>query len=385
MTCFLVSAFWLSVFWVAFVYVLYPLFLLAAGALRRRPPLAPQADDALPSVTMLIPAYNEELVIGEKLDNTLALRYPREKLEIVVVSDRSTDQTDAIAQGYADRGIRFIRNTEQKGKIRTLSDLGADAHSDILLITDANAFFEPDALRLLVSNFADPRVGIANGNRSLKRSASMAGEGEGAYWIYETMLKKAESDVFANAFITGAMTAIRRELFLPLPGHLEFDHVLPLHVVNRGHRVIFEARARFVEDTAPNARAEWRVRVRNAVRGFTMVLTMGQYLDVARHPAFACHVWCRKVLRWLIGIPALVALLASAGLACCHPFYALLLAGQAAFYLAALAGWLLERRGIPQRLLALPFYFCLVNAASLAGLWQALRGRRLAVWQTGRA
>lgn len=384
MSCFLVSLFSFSVFWVVFVYALYPLFLLAAGALRRRAPVPPPDDAALPTVTMLIPAYNEELVIGQKLDNTLAMHYPREKLEVIVVSDRSTDRTDAIAQSYADRGIRFIRNTEQKGKIRTLSDLGTEARSDILLITDANAFFEPDALRLLVANFTDPRVGIANGNRILKRSDSMAGEGEGAYWVYETMLKKAESDVFSNAFITGAMTAIRRELFLPLPGHLEFDHVLPLHVVNRGYRVVFESRALFTEDTAPNARAEWRVRVRNAVRGFTMVLTMGEFLHPGRHPLFACHVWCRKILRWLIGVPALLAFAASLGLALRSPFYALLAAGQAAFYAAALAGWMLERRGIRQRLLALPFYFCLVNAASLAGFWQAVRGRRMAVWQTGR-
>ncbi len=376
--------FWFAVLWVGTVYAGYPVLLLILGAWRRRPPVTPQSDDALPTVAVLIPAYNEELVIGRKIENTLGLDYPRAKLEVVVVSDRSSDGTDAIAQGYADRGVRFIRNAEQKGKIRTLSELGAESRADIILITDANAFFTPEALRVLVSRFADPRVGIVNGNRVLKPSASMAGEGEGVYWRYETLLKRAESDVISNAFITGAMTAIRRELFLPLPGHLEFDHVLPLHVVNRGYRVVFEPRAMFEEDTAPHARAEWRVRVRNAVRGFAMVLTMSTYLD-RRHFVFALHVWLRKVLRWLIGVPAVLAFVAGAGLVCLHPVYAWLWAGQVAFYLAALLGWALERAGRRQRLLALPFYFCLVNAASLVGLWQALRGRRMAVWQTGRA
>ena len=377
--------FWGSAIWIGSVYVFYPALLILIGACRRPSQPVPVADDALPSVLMLIPAYNEEHVIARKIENALSLDYPSNKLEMLVVSDCSTDRTDEIAASFAEKGVRFLRNTEQKGKIRTLSELGAEASADILLITDANAIYAPDALRMLVAPFADPNVGIVNGNRRLIPSASMAGEGEGIYWRYETMLKKAESDVFSNAFITGAMTAIRRELFLPLPGYLEFDHVLPLHVVNCGYRVVFEERACFEEDTAPHASAEWRVRVRNAVRGFTMVLEMHRFLRIARHPGFVLHVWLRKVLRWLIGVPALLALLSNIVLATVHPFYIFLLFGQLAFYAAACAGWLLERIGRARALLAIPFYFCLVNAASLVGLWHAIRGQRLAVWKTGRA
>jgi len=376
--------FWGAALWVASVYALYPCLLLLWGFCRRKPSPAPMPDRELPSVVMLIPAYNEQDVIAHKLENALAQDYPREKLDIVVVSDCSTDDTDNIAASFSDRGVRFLRNTEQKGKIRTLSDLGSEATADIILITDANAIFDLQAIRMLVAPFRDPQVGIVNGNRRLVPSASMAGEGEGVYWRYETLLKKAESDVFSNAFITGAMTAIRKELFLPLPGYLEFDHVLPLHVVNQGCRVVFEEQARFEEDTAPHAGAEWRVRVRNAVRGFTMVLEMRRYLALARHWGFVVHVWLRKVLRWLIGVPALAALIASMVLAGLHPFYLVALLGQLAFYGAACIGWGLERKGKAHPLLALPFYFCLVNAASLVGLWRAIRGQRLAVWKTGR-
>ncbi len=386
MTIVALLIFWGSVIWVLCVYLLYPALLLILGACRRIPQKSDDlADSALPSVIMLIPAYNEQEVIASKLENALAQDYPMGKLQIVVISDCSTDKTDAIAAGFADRGVRFQRNTEQKGKIRTLSDLGAKAEADIILITDANAIFDVNAIRMLVAPFRDPHVGIVNGNRRLVPSASMAGEGEGVYWRYETLLKKAESDVFSNAFITGAMTAIRKELFLPLPGYLEFDHVLPLHVVNQGCRVVFAESARFEEDTAPHAGAEWRVRVRNAVRGFTMVLEMRRYLNISRHFGFVLHVWLRKVLRWLIGVPALAALGANAILVTVHPFYMLLFLGQIAFYAAAAAGWALERSGRTRPLLALPFYFCLVNAASLVGLWRALRGQRLAVWKTGRA
>ncbi|MCE9613362.1 MAG: glycosyltransferase [Lentisphaerae bacterium] len=377
------AVFSLCVLWMAYVYVLYPLFLVVVGTWRRAAPPSPPPDAQWPSVHILIPAFNEERVIARKLDSTLALDYPRDKLRITVASDQSTDQTDAIAQGYAGRGVEFIRHDVRKGKIRGLSELGMASTADILVITDANALFAPDALRQLMRWFQDPRVGIVNGNRRLIRSATMAGEGEGSYWAYETMLKRAESDVISNAFITGAMTAIRRALFFPLPGDLEFDHVLPLHVVNSGYRVVFAADARFEEDTAVSSTAEWKVRVRNAVRGFTMVREMPRYIRMLRHPLFVAHVYSRKVLRWAIGIPALGAFAANLFLLQV-PLFQLAFAGQVLFYALALAGWQLERRGHPNALLALPYYFCLVNAASLVGMTRAFRGKRMAVWTTTR-
>lgn len=368
---------------IAYVYVLYPLFLIVFGSIRRRPDATRLSDDALPTVAVLIPAYNEEKIIARKLETTLAMNYPPAKLRITVVSDRSTDGTDRIVQGIADPRVTFIRNEEQKGKITTLSELAPKADAEIVLITDANAIFEPDAVRRLIEPFQDPRVGIVNGNKVLQRTATMVGEGEGAYWTYETRLKRADSDVFSNAFVTGAMTAIRRELFVPIPGYLEFDHVLPLHAVNQGYRVVFAEGARFHEETAPSSTAEWKVRVRNAVRGFTMVLLMNEYLDVGKHPWFAWHVYSRKVMRWLIGIPACGLLLANLGLLRIALFQ-LVFAAQILFYLIALLGWFLDRRGIRQGALALPFYFCLVNAASLVGFRRALQGQRMAVWATGR-
>jgi cellulose synthase/poly-beta-1,6-N-acetylglucosamine synthase-like glycosyltransferase len=372
-----------SFLWIAYVYALYPLFLIIAGFFRRRPKPEQMSDEELPTVSILIPAYNEEKVIARKIESTLALDYPADKLEVTVVSDCSTDATDRIVQGYLDKGIRFIRNETQKGKIGTISELGTQAKTEVILITDANATFESDSLRKLVSHFRDPKVGIVNGNKVLERTPTMVGKGEGVYWIYETLLKRAESSVFSNAFITGAMTAIRRELFIPVPVYLEFDHILPLHVVNHGSRVIFEKEACFHEETAPSSRAEYKVRVRNAVRGFTMVLMMGHYVNVLRHPWFSLHVFSRKVMRWLIGMPAAGLFIANMGLL--HlPLFQMVFAAQIIFYAAALAAHFLDRYGIKHGLLALPFYFCLVNYASVVGLWRALRGQRVAVWSTGR-
>lgn len=372
-----------SAWTIIYVYALYPLFLIVAGNLVRRPKAEPMSDEELPTVSILIPAYNEEKVIAHKIESTLALDYPRNKLELIVVSDCSTDATDTIVQEYLDKGIRFIRNETQKGKIATLSELGSNEKTDVILITDANAIFEPHSLRKLVSRFRDPKVGIVNGNKILERTPTMVGKGEGVYWTYETLLKRAESDVFSNAFITGAMTAIRRELFIPVPSDVEFDHILPLHVVNQGGRVVFEKGACFYEETAPSSEAEYKVRVRNAVRGFTMVLTINHYINPLRHLWFTLHVFSRKVLRWLIGVPAVGLFVATVGLL--HlPVFQLVLAGQIVFYAAALAGYVLDRYGIKRGALALPFYFCLVNYASFVGLCKAVRGQRMSVWRTGR-
>jgi len=378
-----VSLFCASCLYIAYVYVLYPVFLIAWSALKQKPRLEPPADDQLPTVHMLIPAYNEEAIIAEKIENSLALDYPKEKLQCTIISDQSTDGTDDVAGMYVDRGIEFIRNEEQKGKIRTLSELGTCSDADVLLITDANAIFDKTALRTLVASFRDSTVGLVNGNRTMRRGKSMTGDGEGAYWEYETRLKEAESNVFSNAFITGAMTAIRRELFIAVPGELEFDHVLPLHVVQQGYRAVFASASHFQEDTAQSAAPEWRVRVRNAIRGFTMVMRMGEFLNTRQHPWFTFHVYSRKVFRWLIGVPSILMLVATLGLLD-SPVFAFILAAQVLFYAAAVTGYLLERRGVKLAPLALPFYFCLVNAASITGFWQAIRGQRMATWSTGR-
>jgi cellulose synthase/poly-beta-1,6-N-acetylglucosamine synthase-like glycosyltransferase len=211
----------------------------------------------------------------------------------------------------------------------------------------------------------------------------MVGEGEGVYWIYETRLKQADSDVFSNAFVTGAMTAIRQELFLAIPGYLEFDHILPLHVVNKGFRVAFAMDARFFEETAPSSRAEWNVRVRNAVRGFSMVLLMKRYLNLRKHPWFVLHVYSRKVLRWLVAFP-MAGILLSSLLLLDIQFFRLTIMAQVLFYGAALVALGIDLSGRKQGFFALPFYFCLVNAASIVGFFRALQGQRLAVWGTGR-
>ncbi len=341
------------------------------------------SDDELPTVTILIPAYNEEAIIEHKIETTLDLDYPQEKMKIIVASDCSTDATEKIVEEYADRGVQLIRNQEQRGKIATLSDLGCSVETEVIIITDANAIFEPEALRMLVSRFRDPRVGMVTGNKLLQRTDAAVGEGEGTYQKYETTIRRAESEAISIAFVTGAMTAIRSDLFISVPSHLEFDHVLPLHIVNRGCRVVQEEDARFHESTAASTGEEYKVRVRNALRGFSTIFLMGKYLNVFRHPLFAAHVISRKVLRWLISIPAVLLFISNIGLLH-EPFFRVIFFAQVLFYAIALIGYFVDRRGIRQGVLALPFYFCLVNYASIVGLLQAIRGRRMAVWNTGR-
>jgi len=154
-------------------------------------------------------------------------------------------------------------------------------------------------------------------------------------------------------------------------------------VVNQGKRVVFAADAHFTEDTAPDSAAEWKVRVRNAVRGFTMVREMGQWIDIRRHAGFVFHVWSRKILRWLVGLPAIGLFLCSTPMVG-DPVLRWLFLMQILFYVMVLCGWLAERRGLRLKLAVIPYYFCLVNAATLVGFFRAMRGQRMATWGTGR-
>jgi cellulose synthase/poly-beta-1,6-N-acetylglucosamine synthase-like glycosyltransferase len=377
----LVLIFWFCLFAVVYAYLIYPGMLLLAGMLRPRPV---QHTPIEPHVSLLIPAFNEEAVIREKLENSLTLDYPSEQLEIVVVSDCSTDRTDDIVRGFAPR-VTLKRNEFQMGKIGGLSRVIHDCHGEIIVITDANASFERDALRKLIRNFADLGVGCVSGKRVLRSKEGQIAQGQGLYWKYENALRIAESSVYSTAFTLGAMTAIKRALFLPLPGELEFDQVWSLHVVNSGYRSIYEPEAVFYEEAHPSVASEFKMHFRNTIRGFTMVGRLREFMDVPKHRFFAFHVLSRKVSRWLVGLFAFLLLVSSAMLSFKGRFYALMVLLQIVFYFLALAGyWEAKHQEKHSRIFYIPFFFTLINTATFWAFIRYLCGLRMKTWSTGR-
>lgn len=369
---------WFCLIWVLFIYFFYPAILWIVYMLFKNPV---RKGNCEPTVSLLISAWNEDSIIAAKLDNVLELDYPKEKLEIIVVSDASTDKTDEIVRSYESRGVKLHRMSERGGKIPGLNDAIPKTTGEIIVLTDANCMYNKEALRELMSNLADPRIGAVNGEHIfLNRRESTVERGVGFYWKYETWLKRMESDIFSNVFLTGAMIALRRDLYpLTVEPELNLDNVLPLVVINKGFRVVYERNAIVTEETARNPKEEFRGKVRTTVRGFCMMRKIREFISIRQHPVFFFHLMCRKVFRWLVA-PFLIVLFFGNLMLVTSPTYRICFFIQIAFYLSAVIGWLFDKLGIKFKLFNIIYYFCLINTAALIGFLRFLMGQKVSTW-----
>lgn len=376
-------SFWIAAALVIYVYFGYP-FLLALFSRRRTAPASPNGQD-LPFVTLLISAYNEKSVIAEKLQNALALDYPRSRLDILVVSDCSDDGTDEIVLLRAVDGIRLVRSAERLGKSAGLNLGVRQALGDILVFSDANAIYEPDAIRMLVRHFSDPRVGYVVGNaryvEHLGQPASA--QSEGLYWKLETWLKEKESDFGSVVGGDGAIYAIRRELFTPLRPTDINDFLNPLQIIVRGYRGRYDPSAVCYEQAGDTFEKEFHRKVRIISRSLNAVRRAPRTLLPWTQPRHWLALVSHKVLRWLAMI--FLFMLFILPLLLWHsPFYRAAFFLQLAFYSLALLGWARRNQKESPRVLYLPYYFCLTNLASLLGVVKFLTGSLSPTWQTVR-
>lgn len=378
------TLFYASAALLLYAYAGYPVLL---GLLAR---LAPRKQDPpteveLASVTLFISAYNESSVIAEKLENSLALDYPKELLEIIVVSDCSDDGTDEIVHRYAQAGVRLVRQNERRGKTAGLNLAVPQAKGHILVFSDANALYQPDAIRHLVRHFSDPQVGYVVGNARYveKRSATQAAEAEGMYWKLETWLKKKESAFYSVVGGDGAIYAIRRELYTPLLPTDINDFLNPLQIIQRDYLGVFEPAAISCEEAAGSFRKEFRRRVRIISRSLTAVRRAAGILNPMRHTRHWFLLVSHKLLRWYAPF-VMIAMLFSSALLWKSPFFRAGLLLQVAFYGTAILGGVLQDRKQNWKLLSVAFYFCLVNIASLVGCFKYVRGDLSGTWATPR-
>jgi len=351
------------------------LLALAARLFPRR--RAPPPEGRRPDVTVLVGAYNEEAVLAAKLDSLLAQDYSG-RIDIVVVSDRSTDGTHAVAATYAPRGVRLDVAPERRGKAANFSALMPTLTAPIVVCTDAAGTFAPDVVSLLVAALDDPQVGLVGG-RIVYRNVDASGvsRGEGLYWRYEVLLRTLESRTGGTVIVSGACYAVRRELFRPVPRELPDDFMSPLHVWDQGRRVVYEPRARITETVATTVSGEFRTKTRIISRNAAALWRMAHLLGPLPRPGLALKLWSHRLLRWLVA-PMLVALLAASAALAAGPLYAAALVLQVAFYVLAACGAVARLRR--HRIFFIPFYFCLVNAAAAVGLARALTGRISGTW-----
>jgi len=384
--------FWLATALVVYTYVGFPLLVLARARLRPRPH---RTADITPSVSVIIAAHDESASIGARVDNLLALDYPKDRLEFVIASDGSTDATVAEARRRSDPRIRVL-DLPRTGKATALNSAVAASSGEILVFSDANTAYAPDAVRSLVRSFADAEVGGVAGNQVyLKASAGIGpadpgaataiGVGERSYWDFDRLVKDAESLGGSVISATGAMYAIRRGLFVAIPDGVTDDFTTSTRVIAAGRRLVFEPAAVAYEPVAGSSGREYGRKVRIMTRGLRGVAVARQLLDPRRHGFYALQLLTHKVLRRLMAIPLLVILVTSLFLWDAGWIYRVALLGQLAVHGMALLGLLLRDRPAGRRpWFALPAFFLLVNVASLHAAWNLVSGRRIDRWQPAR-
>ena len=363
-------------------YLLYPVGIILLARLRGGKSAHGNGgvDSALPSVTLIIAAYNEERVIEAKIRNSLETDYPRERLHILVVSDGSTDSTSQIVKRFQDQGVQSLHEPARRGKTAALNRAVARATSEIVVFSDANNMFEKNALRELVRHFSDPRIGGVCGLKQIYDSPEReSSQGDSLYWKYESAIKESESRLGSITNADGEIFAVRRDLYQPVDDAvINDDAEITLVLARKGHRVLYERRAVSYEHASIRIEDDFHVKVRMVSGGFQTVARHWTFLLLPRS-WFAFSFISHKLLRWLA--PEFMILIAVTSLWLIYrPFFFGMAMLQGIFYSLALVGWLGRGGAGRHTVFYVPFYLCAMNLAALLGLWRFLTGTQTTQW-----
>lgn len=370
-------AFWLAAAHLAYTWIGYPLLLRLAGLLKMG---GLEKAASRPLLSVIIAAFNEAEWIVRKIDGTLAQRYPARRLEVIVVSDGSTDATDALVARHPDPRVRLIRQEPRAGKSAALNRGVAAARGAVLVFTDANALFGPDALARLAAPFATPQVGLVSGQGLYAAAGGDARAVASGYARYEALNRAGESALDFQASADGAIYALRRAIYRDLEATEVNDLLHPIQAALEGYTCRFEPAAYTVEPPSRDGGQEFRRHVRIVAQGMHLLRRWLPRLVAARRWGAVWMLLSHRALRWTTA-PALAVLLTTNLLLLGQGgLHTSALVAQAVFYALALTGWLAERAGRGLGRLAVPYYFCLVTAAGVAGFGRFLRGGAQAVW-----
>jgi len=368
--------FWLSFGLIVTVYFGYPYFLFILTLFKKKPV---RKGEITPNVTLVIPAHNEENVIEEKLKNALALNYPKDKVEIIVISDCSSDRTDEIVKRYVGQSVKLLIQSERNGKMAALNRAIPDAKGEIIVFTDASTAFDKNAVKYLVRNFNDERIGCVSGRFGYTSSSGTKAEiGETLYARYERSLWNMESQLQSLLVAHGAVYALRKSLFCPVAEAFADDFVNPLLAAAKGYGVVYEPDAKATESVTIDAKGEFSRKVRTISQGYIAFVDMWKAilsLGCMRSIQYVVH----KFLRWLVPL-FLITLFISNFFLVGSKYYLSIFILQLFFYTFAIFGYWLQNKKSKIKIFYIPFYFCLINIASLLGLFAALKGMQNGIW-----
>jgi len=369
------ALFWLSVGFIGYAYIGYPLGLYVIGLVRSRPVMK---SEYRPTVAVIITAYNEEKRIREKLENSLKLEYPREKLQLVVASDCSTDATDEIVRSFASSGIRLVRSDVKGGKEAAQKLAVESTTEEILVFSDTATILESKAIIEIINNFSDKSVGCVS---SVDRFIDTDGvvSGEGAYVRYEMALRSLESRVNTLVGLSGSFFSARREVCRNWAPDLQSDFNTLLNSIRLGLRGVADRDSIGYYRNLVDQRKEYERKVRTVVRGISVFMRSLSLLNPVRYHLFAWQLFSHKLCRWLVPFAMIGALLSNLVLAASSPFYQVMLLAQATFYVLAFL-YLLTQQLPNIGVLRIPSFFVMANISILDAWIRYFRGQRIVSW-----
>ncbi|MBA3828324.1 MAG: glycosyltransferase family 2 protein [Taibaiella sp.] len=378
--------YWLSLLIVFYAFAGYGLLLYIIIKVRRavqgRPKLPGMEN--LPPVTLVIAAYNEADIMEAKIQNTLALQYPANKLHFLFTTDGSNDNSPEIIAKYPQ--IKMLHSPERRGKMHAMHRAMSQVHTEVVVFTDANTFLNNEAIINIARHYSDKKVGAVSGEkRVLVSDVSDATAGEGFYWKYESALKKWDSELYSVMGAAGELFSVRRELYEAVPADTILDDfMISMLIVQKGYRIVYEPDAYATESSSANVKEELKRKVRIAAGGIQSILRLKKLLNPFAYPVVSFQYISHRVLRWTV-TPFLMILAFLLNIVLAIQFqsmvYSVFLVSQILFYGMALLGWIMDQRKIKVKIFFIPYYFCVMNYAVVAGIYRYLFKEQSAVWE----
>ncbi|WP_214226798.1 glycosyltransferase family 2 protein [Pedobacter sp. B4-66] len=383
----MIIAFWISLFLVVYTFVGYGFLLFVLVRIKRFfiKPYKFKTNSILPTVTILVAAYNEEDIIEEKITNTLALDYPKDKMQIIFITDGSSDQTAEKIRSFEQ--VTLMHENVRAGKMAAIKRAIPFITGEITIFTDANTFLNQEAILELVKHYQNNKVGAVAGEKRIlvEQSADASSAGEGFYWKYESLLKKWDYELYSNVGAAGELFSIRTSLYQPVESDTIIDdHMIAMRIAENGHIIAYEPNAYAMETASADVKEELKRKIRIAAGGLQSILRLKKAANPFHYPIFTFQYISHRVLRWTITPFLLMALfLINGWLAFNNDFvlYKFIFAAQVVFYILSLIGLFFERRNIRVKVLFIPYYFCVMNYAVLAGIIRYLRKAQGAAWE----
>lgn len=379
--------FWLCLFIIIYTFVGYGFLLFILVRLKRifRKAYVLPPEGELPSVTILVAAYNEEDLITEKIENTFGLDYPKEKIQLIVITDGSTDRTAEKAGNYQD--LLLLHEDTRAGKMAAIKRAIPFIEGEVIVFTDANTFLNKMAVRELVKHYRNEKVGAVAGEKRIlvEEAADASSAGEGFYWKYESLLKKWDYELYSNVGAAGELFSIRTRLYQPVESDTIIDdHMIAMRIAEKGFLIAYEPNAYAMETASANTAEELKRKIRIAAGGIQSIFRLKKAANPFCFPVLTFQYISHRVLRWTITPFLLILVFFLNGRIAYQDgpaVYKVLFAAQLVFYMLSLAGWFFESRNVRIKAFFIPYYFCVMNYAVIAGIVRYFRKNQSAAWE----